>query len=72
MPSVRGIQMVVPNERVTRSAMLVLPLPGLPNRNMPRPELMAGPSRSSIRGGTIKSAKARFESSSVACCLAIV
>ena len=28
--------------------MLVLPLPGGPKRNSPRPELMAGPSRSSM------------------------
>ncbi len=37
-----------PKASVTRSAMLVLPLPGAPNRNSPRPELMAGPSRRSI------------------------
>ena len=47
-PIDRGIQIVWPKAFVIRSAMLVLPLPGAPNRNMPRPELIAGPSRSSI------------------------
>ena len=44
----RGIQIYSPNALVIRSAMLVLPLPALPNRNKPRPEFTAGPSRSSI------------------------
>ncbi len=44
-PIARGIQMYSPNALVIRSAMLVLPLPGAPNRNKPRPELIAGPSR---------------------------
>ena len=43
------------NAAVTRSAMLVLPLPAAPYRNKPRPELMAGPSRSSILLSSSKS-----------------
>ena len=49
-PSERGIQINWPNDLVTRSAILVLPLPGKPYRNMPRPELMAGPRRFIIPG----------------------
>ena len=41
--------------------MLVLPLPGAPNRNSPRPELIAGPSRSSIRWLISRSSKARVQ-----------
>ena len=47
-PMARGIQISWPKAAVIRSAMLVLPLPGGPNRNSPRPELIAGPSRSSM------------------------
>ena len=51
-----------PKALVTRSAMLVLPLPGAPNRNRPRPELIAGPSRAIIFGLISKSSKARCKS----------
>ena len=44
----RGTQISRPKAAVIRSAMLLLPLPGGPNRNSPRPELIAGPSRSSM------------------------
>ncbi len=39
----RGIQMVEPNTEVTRSAMLVLPFPGAPNRKNPNPAVIASP-----------------------------
>ena len=66
------LQQAVQEQRVIRSAMLVLPLPGSPYRNMPRPELIAGPSFSNIDSLMIKSANASRSSSSVACCLAML
>ena len=69
MPIARGIQISCPKAAVIRSAMLVLPLPGGPKRNSPRPELIAGPSRSSIRLFNSRSSKARRRSSAVGCWL---
>ena len=40
---VRGIQMLWLTDRMIRSAMLVLPLPGWPYRNRPRPAYTAWP-----------------------------
>ena len=42
-PIARGIQISRPKAAVIRSAMLVLPLPGGPKRNSPRPELIGRP-----------------------------
>ena len=68
-PIARGIQISWPKAGVTRSAMLVLPLPGAPKRNSPRPELIAGPRRSSICRLSSRSAKAPLrDRSAVGCC----
>ena len=53
-----GTQIQSPKAWVTRSAMLVLPFPGLPNRKRPRPELMAGPSRRNMSRLISRSLKA--------------
>ena len=60
--------MLHPNADVTRSAILVLPLPGAPYRKSPRPELTAGPSRLSILLFKSRSSNARWRSSGVGCC----
>ncbi len=62
MEIARGTQMWPPKERVMRSAMLVLPLPEGPNRNMPLPEAMAGPSWSNMDWSSSRSANARSRS----------
>ena len=67
-PIARGIQMSWPKARVTRSAMLVLPLPGAPKRNSPRPELIAGPRRSSIFRLSSRSENAASKRSALGCC----
>ena len=47
-----GIQISWPKHSVIRLASVDLPLPGAPYRNMPAPELMAGPRLSNRFGST--------------------
>ena len=68
MPNARGIQIDSPNDRETRSATLVLPLPGWPNRNMPRPEFTAGPNVCINESSNCKSWNARFRSAALMRC----
>ena len=59
----RGIHIHVPYARVTRSAMLVLPLPGGPCKNKPMPAVIARPTRRNISSPIVRSAKALRRSS---------